>query len=142
MIFRLRRLMICAAALLALPSLAHAGGAPVVDAPAGVVEGTAEGTLRVFKGIPFAQPPVGKARWTPPVPMARWAGVRPATEFGPACIQPDVKLASIYTAPPLPMSEDCLTLNVWAPADARNAPVFVWIYGGRAVVGRQQGDAL
>ena len=57
-----------------------------------------EGKLRVFKGIPYASPPVGLARWKPPSPMPRWAGVRQATEFGPACFQPKSKLSSIYTA--------------------------------------------
>ena len=103
---------------------------PVVDAPAGAVRGAAEGDLRVFRGIPYAQPPVGPLRWQPPVPLARWTGVREATEFGPACYQPPPRLASIYVPRPVPMSEDCLTLNIWSPATARKAPVFFWIYGG------------
>ena len=57
---------------------------PQVNAPAGAVRGTTEGSVRVFKGIPFAQPPVGPLRWKPPVPLARWQGVRDATEFGAA----------------------------------------------------------
>ena len=103
---------------------------PVVDAPAGAVRGTAEGTLHVFRGIPFAQPPVGSLRWRPPVPLARWKGVREATEFGAACHQPPPRLSNIYVGKPMPKSEDCLTLNIWAPADAKKAPVFFWIYGG------------
>jgi para-nitrobenzyl esterase len=63
--------------------------------------------------------------------------VRSATAFGPACVQPKSSgLASVYTADLGPMSEDCLTLNIWAPADAHNAPVFVWIYGGALWGGR------
>jgi len=108
---------------------------PVVDAPAGKIEGQMDGKLRVFKGIPFAAPPVGQARWKPPSPMPRWAGIRKATEFGPACYQPTVTIRTVYSRDPLPMSEDCLTLNIWVPADARNAPVFFWIYGGALTVG-------
>jgi len=111
-------------------SEASGGPGPVVDAPAGAVRGTAEGDLHVFRGIPYAQPPVGSLRWRPPLPMARWKGVREATEFGAACYQPAPRLSNIYVGKPVPMSEDCLTLNIWAPADARRAPVFFWIYGG------------
>ena len=107
----------------------HAVG-PEVNAPAGVVQGSVEGSLRVFKGIPYAQPPVGPLRWQPPLPLARWNGVRQATEFGAACYQPAPRLSNIYAGDPMTMSEDCLTLNIWAPAGARNAAVFFWIHGG------------
>jgi para-nitrobenzyl esterase len=103
---------------------------PIVNAPAGAVEGRTEGELRVFKGIPYALPPVGQARWRPPMPMPRWQSIRKATEFGPACFQPKATLSNIYVSKPLPMSESCLTLNIWAPAGAHNAPVFFWIHGG------------
>ena len=102
----------------------------LVDAPAGAVRGTIDGGVRVFKGIPYAQPPVGPLRWKPPLPLARWTGVRDAAEFGPACYQLPPRLSSIYAGRPMPLSEDCLTLNVWVPPGARNAPVFFWIYGG------------
>jgi para-nitrobenzyl esterase len=105
------------------------------------MEGKVEGQLRVFKGIPYAFPPVGAARWKPPSPMPPWTGVRKAIEFGPACLQPQTKLSSIYSTDPVPMSEDCLTLNIWAPADARKAPVFFWIHGG-ALSGGASRDAL
>jgi para-nitrobenzyl esterase len=88
-----------------------------------------EGRLRVFKGIPYAEAPVGAHRWTAPTPLPRWKGIRDATAFGPACVQPQFN-AGIYTMAPTPMSEDCLTLNIWAAADAHRAPVFFWIYGG------------
>ncbi len=135
---RLRRHLPVCRALVCLvfwTVFAAAGSGPIVDAPAGKVEGQLDGKLRVFKGIPFALPPVGQSRWKPPTPMPRWAGVRKATEFGPACYQPTVKIQTVYSRGPLPMSEDCLTLNIWAPADARNAPVFFWIYGGALTSG-------
>ena len=94
----------------------------VVDAPSGKVEGQQDGKMLVFKGIPYALPPVGQARWKPPTPMSRWAEARKATEFGPACYQPTITVQTIYTRGPLPMSEDCLTLNIWAPVETRNAP--------------------
>ena len=108
---------------------------PIVNAPAGSVEGQLDGRLRVFKGVPYALPPVGQARWKPPIPMPRWTETRKVTEFGPACNQPNSKVQSVYSRGPLPMSEDCLTLNIWAPADAHNAPVFFWIYGGALTSG-------
>jgi para-nitrobenzyl esterase len=124
----LRSLLVLAAAwLVVLPA---AAGGPVVDAPAGKVEGFAQGALRVFKGIPYAQPPVGQARWKAPSPMPRWDGVRKTTEFGPACFQPRSKYPNVYQDDPRVMSEDCLTLNIWTPADAHNAPVLFWIHGG------------
>src|SRR5581483_9228153 len=70
-----------------------------------------------------------------PVALPRWSGVRTATDFGPACLQPKPQLSDVYTRDPMPMSEDCLTLNIWAPAHARHAAVFFWIYGGALVGG-------
>ncbi|WP_305096386.1 carboxylesterase/lipase family protein [Croceibacterium aestuarii] len=109
---------------------------PVVEAPAGAVRGSAVGGIRVFKGIPYAKPPVGSLRWRPPVPLDRWPGTREASEFGPACVQPQSdKLTTIYSEPPMPVSEDCLTLNVWTPDEARGVPVLVWIHGGSLLTG-------
>jgi para-nitrobenzyl esterase len=104
--------------------------APLVHAPAGALRGTAEDGLNVFRGIPYAEPPVGTRRWRAPIPKASWTGVRDATSFGPACFQPEGKLNNVYANKPMPMSEDCLSLNIWAPEHARGAPVFFWIYGG------------
>ena len=67
--------------------------------------------------------------------MPRWEGVKKTIEFGPACWQPKPTLSNIYTRDPMPMSEDCLTLNIWTPIHADNAPVFFWIYGGALVGG-------
>ena len=107
----------------------------LVDAPAGKFEGSTEGALRIFKGIPYALPPVGQARWRPPSPLPRSPGVTNATQFGPACPQPKSRIASIYAEELGPVSEDCLTLNIWTRADARKAPVFVWIHGGAFTTG-------
>lgn len=119
---------------LAGPALA-APAAPVVAAPAGTVRGEALEGVAAFKGIPYAAPPVGQRRWKPPAPPAPWKGVREATKFGPACVQPVSRPGSIYAETLEAMSEDCLSLNVWAPADARGAPVMVWIHGGALTTG-------
>jgi para-nitrobenzyl esterase len=119
-----------AAAGMAASLSSYAENGPKVDAPAGVLEGQTDGAVRVFEGVPYASPPIGGARWKPPGPLPRWEGVRAASALGPACVQPQSKLSTIYSQDPMPMSEDCLTLNIWAPADAHNAPVFFWIYGG------------
>ena len=118
-----------------MPSSSPMTSAPVVTTSAGVLEGQNEGGLRIFKGIPYASPPVGQARWKPPAKPAPWAGVRPATEFGAACTQPPGRDGSIYSNDTGPTSEDCLTLNVWSPTGANKAPVFVWIHGGALVSG-------
>lgn len=124
------------------PVLAEKGEAPLVEAPVGSVRGAAEGEVVSFKGIPYAAPPVGERRWQPPQEPEGWDGVRDATDFGPACMQPTVPGAanSIYHEELGPMSEDCLTLNIWAPEDASNAPVFVWIHGGALVSGTSSFD--
>lgn len=113
-----------------MPHEAQLQSAPIVHAPAGALRGTSEDGLNLFKGIPYAEPPLGALRWRAPVPKAKWSGIRDASKFGPACFQPEGKLNNIYANKPYPMSEDCLSLNIWAPAHARNAPVFFWIYGG------------
>jgi para-nitrobenzyl esterase len=109
---------------------AGAATPPIVAAPAGRLQGVAAGQVHAFKGIPYAAPPVGALRWKPPLPAPKWKGVRAATEFGAACIQPKGKPDSIYFWSLPATSEDCLFLNVWAPAEARKAPVFFWIHGG------------
>lgn len=131
--FRSIALAVAAAASLALPALA--AGAPVVDSPAGRAQGTAEGDLDVFRGLPYATPPVGPLRWTAPRPLPRWEGVREASRIGPACFQPEAKQPNIYADPPPAQSEDCLSLNIWTPKHAKRAPVLVWIHGGSLVGG-------
>jgi len=131
------------ATLLALAGLfaSPAAAQVVVDAPAGQVSGTTSGATRIFKGIPYALPPIGERRWKAPAPMPRWQGVRPATGFGPACVQPTPKAASVYSPTvPLPTSEDCLSLNIWSPRNAAKAPVLVWIHGGALLTGSSRED--
>ena len=118
----------CIAEGVSMTSPATSG--PVVATHGGPVEGSAEAGLRVFKGIPYAAPPVGTLRWKPPAAVVPWKGVREAKSFGKACIQPTTRAPSIYSSDVTPTGEDCLTLNVWMPEDAKNAPVFVWIHGG------------
>ena len=129
------KISLLAALTASLLSSGAAIAGPVVKTPAGAVEGKAAGPVESYKGIPFAQAPVGPLRWKPPVALPAWDGVRPATSFGAACIQPISSTPSIYANPPEQMNEDCLTLNVWKPTDAKGAPVIVWIHGGALVNG-------
>ena len=124
------RLSLCHVALAAvlLLTAATAGAAPVLT-DAGLLEGVSEGGLTVYKGAPFAAPPVGPLRWREPQPVRPWTGVRRVRAFAPACLQTGISMPG--EAPPA-TSEDCLYLNIWAPAHRADArlPVLVWIYGG------------
>lgn len=133
----IRNTVTAALALLAVgcAHVAAASAQPVVEAPAGAVRGIELDGVRAFKGIPYAAPPTGWRRWRPPAEAPRWRGVRDAAEFGPACHQLVSRGTSIYAGETPPMSEDCLSLNVWSPDGATRAPVFVWIHGGALVNG-------
>lgn len=111
--------------------------APVVDVTAGRLSGAMDDGVRAFRGIPYAAAPVDGLRWKPPVAAPKWQGVREATKFGAPCFQPEARPTAnaIYYEELAPMSEDCLSLNVWAAPAARKAPVFVWIHGGALVSG-------
>jgi para-nitrobenzyl esterase len=101
----------------------------------GKLQGATSNGVAAFKGIPYAAPPVGKLRWHPPQPAAHWKHTRSATQYGHDCMQLPFPgdAAPLGTEP----SEDCLVLNVWAPAkrSAARLPVMVWIYGGGFVNG-------
>ncbi|RZJ84684.1 MAG: carboxylesterase family protein, partial [Brevundimonas sp.] len=130
----MKRFLPLAVSALALITCASAN-AQTVTAQAGAVRGATDGGIANFKGIPFAAPPVGEMRWRPPAPAARWTGVRDATRFGAACIQPTPVIQTVYSANIGATSEDCLTLNVWTPSTTGKAPVMVWIHGGALVSG-------
>jgi para-nitrobenzyl esterase len=124
-----------------LVAAAHLTGAAVAQqvlTESGVISGTRTNRLSVYKGIPFAAPPVGDLRWRPPVRVAPWNGPRKADTFAPACMQEGVSMPG-EIAPAV--SEDCLYLNIWSPANTEtkaaheHLPVIVWIYGGGYING-------
>lgn len=120
-------LALAASALLAQPAPPH-----LRIAQGELVGDVTEMGPYVFKGLPYAAPPVGPLRWREPQPPASWQGSRDAAKFAPTCMQP------IYlTTPPSPMSEDCLYLNVWTSDlhPANPAPVLVYIHGGSYISG-------
>ncbi len=119
--------------------LLTAAEAPAADEPVridtGLISGSRTGddaAVRVYKGIPFAAPPVGKLRWQPPQPAAKWEDVRACNEFGAICPQQPYASGSVYAMSPQPQNEDCLYLNVWTAAERADEklPVMVWIHGG------------
>ena len=112
---------------------------PVVQVESGSLAGewNADQTVCVFKGVPYARPPVGPLRWRPPQPPEHWSGIRPADTFGPRCVQPNRPPHAVGYFGPEPESEDCLYLNVWtaAPTRGEQRPVMLWLHGGAFLVG-------
>ena len=123
-----------ASVLVAAVSLATAGAAQQALTESGTISGVRANGLSVYKGVPFAAPPIGDLRWRPPMPAAPWTGTRKAETFAPACMQVGVSMPG--ETPPS-VSEDCLYLNIWTPADSpqEHLPVIVWIYGGGYING-------
>jgi para-nitrobenzyl esterase len=110
-----------------------------VEVETGLLSGSAEGDLRVFKGIPYAAPPVAGLRLRDPEPPLPWTGIRDASAFGPVCPQKTVDLIDSLSQVDH-SSEDCLTLNIWAHDDGTAKPVMVWIHGGAFFYGAGSQD--
>lgn len=108
---------------------------PQVTTANGILEGTNESGIKIFKGVPFAAPPVGDLRWKAPQPVQHWDGVRQADEFGPNPMQENVFGDMNFGTSK--MSEDCLYLNVWTPAKTMDEklPVFIYFNGGGLMAG-------
>ncbi len=108
----------------------------VVKTEGGFVSGTLEDSVYIFKGVPFAAPPVGDLRWQEPKPVKQWSDTLACKNFSASPIQNDPKPFMMWTeefiSPPQPLSEDCLYLNIWSGASSADEklPVLVWIYGG------------
>ena len=104
----------------------------------GILEGERKSETMIFRGVPYAEPPVGDYRFRPPQRKKPWIGVREAKKFGPMCPQPDMSEDPFWGKEfygdqryPLPaQSEDCLYLNIWAPTAKGKYPVALWIHGG------------
>ena len=112
---------------------------------AGIVEGQKEGDIVVYRGVPFAAPPVGELRWQEPQPVVAWEGVRQCTEFGDDPMQPNLFGDMNFLGKA--KSEDCLYLNIWTPVQAEKAPVLIYFNGGGLMCGsgsepRYAGDSL
>lgn len=108
----------------------------VAESRYGPVRGADNGRVRVWKGIRYAAPPLGDLRFQAPEPPERWTGVADATTFGPACPQPAIP--NMPLALGASQSEDCWSLNIWAPADTEpgdGKPVMVWLHGGAYILG-------
>ena len=123
-------IMVLACASFGASARAAPDGRPEVQIAQGRIAGISEGDLSVFKGIAYASPPVGERRWRPPAAPEPWQGIFDARAFGASCAQPPYPANSVYFEELAVTSEDCLTLNVWAPKNSDGAPVIVWIHGG------------
>ena len=110
------------------------GEKPVANTLSGKVAGYKEGKINVFKGIPFAAPPVGDLRWKAPQKVQAWSGVKDCIQFAASPIQgepiPFMCWSEEFLIPKKPIDEDCLYLNVWSKANPVKKPVLVYIYGG------------
>lgn len=137
-------------ALSTLLTVIAATETPIIQTTLGALRGSISpfqtGVATVYKGIPFAAPPIGPLRWQAPQPATAWSGVRNATSFGTQCAQ-SYSEASLFDSGKTAVSEDCLYLNIWTPTYedtsdilSKRLPVYFWIYGGRFVSG--SGDVI
>jgi para-nitrobenzyl esterase len=127
--------MLAAAALM---SCSFANAAPVkVTIDSGVLAGESVDGVNVFKGVPYAKPPVGNLRWTAPQKPEKWTGDRDATQYQLPCVQPTNADGKTPNGGGVwgKTSEDCLYVNVFAPANGKKAPVMVWLHGGASYLG-------
>jgi para-nitrobenzyl esterase len=109
---------------------------PIVATKSGQVAGKFENGLYIFKGIPYAEPPVGELRWCAPRPVKKWDSVRQAKDYGSMAPQTVMPMGPFGQVPQPPQSEDCLSLNIWSPGlDTARRPVMVWIHGGAFTLG-------
>ena len=124
------------ASALAFASSLSAQKPKPVRTDAGPVQGTVENGITIYKGIPFAAPPLGDLRWRAPKPAAPWKDVLHADKFAPACMQVPIVMPALGLDP-VTVNEDCLYLNVWTPAKTPKdkLAVMVWIYGGGFTIG-------
>ncbi len=107
----------------------------IVEVNCGKIKGYTENNMQIFKGIPYAEPPIGDLRFSPPQAKKHWNGVLEAIEFGPCAFQGYTALEEII-GKLQPESEDCLTLNIWTPAiDNKKRSVMFWIHGGAFIFG-------
>lgn len=108
----------------------------IIETTYGKVKGQKENDVYVWKGIPYAQSPIGPLRFRAPKPPEEWSDIKDCTEFGPIAYQPSLEIMNFLGTNPTNMSEDCLYLNIWSPSiDHKKRPVLVWIHGGAFITG-------